>query len=709
MKKISRFLISTFLVVTMLFSFGCASEAVNPVSNKPNPNKVNKITFQGIHNMTAPEVATEDYIVKDGNFEYQLVVPQVQDPREAMAIEEFKLLLKRAVGNVPVSVVTDDAINEFDPNMQYISIGNTKLLELSGIEVDRDLLGYSGVQIVTIGKTIFLIGGNYYGICNAVYDFYQICFNFEIYMKNCIEIDTGVKNLKLRNFDVLDIPDIQLASVTHGPLGSYRNLPSETDYQALLDGDLTRDDVSRDVYYAMTRMRLDGNHTNCIGHTLTGQSPHGSTYSGCHTTTLIFSEPNRKAPGNENIVLEKDFFASSGMQICWTAHGDPEKFELMTDWCANYFIHRYKSYPKSTHPALDYIPLCNEDGAGYCECDACLKSMEDHGGAYSAMTFIFGNRVIEKIEAAMNEALLEDPNADWVRPNFKILMFAYGKAAEPPAYYDEEAGKYVTYNDLVLDERICIWNTTYPIAFTNNYDIDQKYKMDNLAAWGDIASCQWSWHYSHHYNSGAYFLDNLNGFNSERMQHMAYYGYTHNFAEVHSVQEVITTWFNLTTYFLSKYSWDSTLDEYELATNFFNAYFGPAADTMMKLYFNQKTYCQHMQEIHENKTGGVMELGFGMWTKEHYPYQILKSWVNLTDQALLDIEIYKTIDPDMYEVYRDRIETEAMSYFYVIHNLYNSGTPPYTLAEKESYKERFIRMIEKYKVTWTSADVIRAW
>lgn len=705
MKKLSRLLVSVILVITMLLGVACtSSDNGNPIIEGTNPKKVDKITFTGTHIMTAEEVEGEDYIVRNGNFEYQIMIPDAPTQYETLALDEFKLLLKRALGNVAVSVVSDQAVTNFDENVKYISIGDTKLLELAEVEVDKNQLGYNGVRIVTVGKAIFIAGGDLYGVVNAVYDFFQICFNYEIYAKNCIEIDTGVKNLKLKNFDVTDIPDIAQNSWTHGPLQSFKTA-SEADYRAMLTGDMTRGEVNTEISRANIRMRSETDTNQGMIHMVFGNFG-SDTVGTSHASMLLWSDYYQNMEGNENITISPDWYAASGIQVCWTAHGNEQALEDMKNWAVNACIYMLKKNPKSANPACDYLSMCNWDGGGYCECEVCAKSRADYGGAYSASNIIFINDVIERIEAKM----AEEPDADWVRPNFKILMFAYDGTIKAPAYYDDEAGKYVTYNGLVADDRICVWNTTYPLAWAATYDEDQASKLENIVAWGDVVKHQWSWNYSHHYASGAFFLDNINGYNSDRFQHMAALGFAHNFTEIHTGQEVLTTWFNYTTYVISKLYWNSNLNEYELAQKFFNAYYGPAGETMLNLYFRQKTYCQHMYEQHEARTGTLVANGFDMWDSSHYPYDILKGWIQQIDKALLDIEVYKSIDMDTYQVYKDRIDIEGIQYFYVIWRIYaNYGQPPYTIAEKEEYKDRFIRILESYKITWASTASIRAW
>ena len=99
MKKLSKILISLILVVVTSFGVACSAGA-GGTENYQNPRKIDKVTFQGIHTMTADEVEGEDYIIKNGNFEYTIVMPEKPTEYETEAYNEFRLLLKRAMGNI---------------------------------------------------------------------------------------------------------------------------------------------------------------------------------------------------------------------------------------------------------------------------------------------------------------------------------------------------------------------------------------------------------------------------------------------------------------------------------------------------------------------------------------------------------------------------------------------------------------------------------
>ncbi len=710
MKRLFNLFMTLSLAFITMFSFTTSSIAY-AVDEDPDATQVvaDRIYFtDGVHQINYSEVETEDYIVKNGSFEYQILMPTISTEKETIALSEFRILLKRAIGNVPVSIVFDDSITEFNPEMKYISIGKTSLVELAGIEYKDEELDMNGLEIKTVGKSIFLMGGYGNGVLNAVYSFFNICFNYEQFTKNCLVIDTNVKNLKLINFNVLDLPDIEICTATYGPTTSFRT-PEEADYKALLQGDITLDDIKNEIYMSSERLKHFANVNHNLLNLVYGNWE-GQTAGSNHATMIVFSEPNKKAPGNEDIEMKKDLWFSASHQLCYTAHGHPEEVLQMQKFGANYFISKMKDYNTTKYPYANYYPFGNMDGSGYCECDYCHASMAENNGTYAAANVEFVNGMVELIKQAQQESLNDgdDSNDAWVRPDFKILIFAYDRTSVAPAEYDEELGKYVALNGLTVSDNICVWITGYPVARYSIYDSRFKSNLASVQAWGDIAPHLESWNYGENYQRKGVFLDTLNGFSTERAQHMAALGFTWNFTEVQSNYEVVSTWHNLQYYMIGQQSWDSVYDADVLVDKFFNAYFGAAADTMKDLYYNQRTYTMHMQEQYYIRTSTVLGVGYTMWTAQDYPFELIKSWIDRIDQALKDIEPYKAIDMDLYDTYKDRINVECIQYIYLIHKIH-IGSQPYTLEQKLDYVERALDITTRYKNAYFDEATLRNW
>ena len=124
MKKfIAIILTCAFLVLFNCVLVSCKDkeEAIIPVSDR--------YTFtSGVHDLTAPEVDGE-YIVKDGVTDYVLIVPANANSKVELAVDEFKVLFKRAT-NIEIASVRDNSGDPIlsDDNAKRISIGETSLI-----------------------------------------------------------------------------------------------------------------------------------------------------------------------------------------------------------------------------------------------------------------------------------------------------------------------------------------------------------------------------------------------------------------------------------------------------------------------------------------------------------------------------------------------------------------------------------------------------
>ena len=186
-------------------------------------------------------------------------------------------------------------------------------------------------------------------------------------------------------------------------------------------------------------------------------------------------------------------------------------------------------------------------------------------------------------------------------------------------------------------------------------------------------------------------------------------GMSHMLTELASDGDAVTAWGDLYFYVITKQSWDSSLSTTELISKFMKAHFGPAGESMEKLYYAQK---MHFQQIAENF---YLEEGIGFhitkskWTANEYPYIVVKSFINYIDQAYKDIAGLKFTNPDMYDVYKDRIDVEGISHYNTLYEIYNKDDIPYTLEEKAIYKSRVIELLSNKEMNRLYLDEFLNW
>ena len=146
------------------------------------------------------------YILRDGQSDYKIVVPENASEQIALACDELQSFFFEAT-DIVLPVYNDNEISEKDFSGKIISIDRTRAFNSSGIKADFACLGYDGFIIKRKDDAIFLCGGDETGSAYAVYDFLGTEFGLEIYSPDCYTINK-VSESALKDYDVMKIPDI---------------------------------------------------------------------------------------------------------------------------------------------------------------------------------------------------------------------------------------------------------------------------------------------------------------------------------------------------------------------------------------------------------------------------------------------------------------------------------------------------------------------
>ena len=745
MKKIFKTLIISLLVLITVMTTACVKKEESSSSESapaPTPPTMENPYYQGTHIYTAPEVADNDqrYIIKNGELLYTVVVPSAPTKREKIAQEEFALLLKRATGIIP-NVITDAEITDYNPQGRYISIGQTSILEealeKSGRTIDRAALKSNGARLITIDDNIFLAGGVADVAINAVYDFFNICFDYEWYGRNNLYIDDTKKDLKLRLFDVIDIPDINTHQITYGPMAKASENPTVIDSKALASPYLNASDIYKEINVKSVRNRYGGKSEYRISFPASGYKKGKDSVGSQHNVLNIFSKHTAEENGWD---WDDKWIADSGNQICWTAHGDIDAYKRMVDFAVMRVIGYMKSYPPKDWPDMSKMMFGVEDGGTVCRCgegdedgdgrneNGCYWS-EQRDGAHVGSAIRFVRLVYDKLRAWM-----DDPaNAKYYREEFTIVLFAYNDSSTPPTHKDEN-GEWVAnegiyegmewlvgkgifeggadqFRDRMFDN-LAIWKTFNGPSYLDITADNKGTKkvVEQFNAWSAIFDDVFAWNYAEFYQNHTYFLDYLSEWNSNMVQFYSSMGMSHMITELcGGTYGSVTAWGDLYFYMITKLSWDGSLSSTELISKFMKAHYGPAAETMEKLYYAQKKHFQKIAGEQYSTTGTNFSIGKKVWSEAEYPYHVIKGFINYIDQAYEDIKDYKLLNSDMYDVYKDRIDVEGVSHYKALLEIHNGAVKPYTQEEKAIYRARAIELLNTRSMKQLTLEEFLAW
>ena len=626
----------------------------------------------GIHVMTAPEVNNK-FIVENGATEYVLVSPANANSKIELAVDEFKVLFKRAT-NIEIPSILDNTGDPrlSDPKAKIISIGETSLItsmskdEKLAFGYDKSILGSNGVRIITKENGIYILGGDFYGVLYAVYDFMQICFNYEFYYRNCIEIDTNVKSLKLRNFNVTDIPDIETRC-----RGNNITLFKDAWGFELDSGLVDSTDVSR----AMKRYRyVDTTEIFMPIYTKVGGTEYNYGSHNVYNYVQVGSEGWRDtwlsdaAPTNTPAYQE----------LCYTAHGNKEDLDALVEACAAKIIY---SLTLDIWKDRKYVGFTIMDGGFQCTCSACEAAKIQDGGSYAGAIIRVANRMMEIVKEWMK-------NNGQAEREMNLLFYAYGTTEKAPVVWDEAKGKYLPANNSVIcRDDVYAWICTHNDARSIYWaDGENKQDIDELVKWGAVTNNVFNWLYQQRYVNYSAYFDTFSMSNNDFFAYAIQNGANFVINQGDYRGETVTGYGILNEYVFSKLMWDVTLDMEELCKNFFKAMYKDGADTMWTIFETERV---HSMTVSQDV--GVGEYNYSRPNNASlYPYKsYLLPIIELYEQALSEIEVLKETSPQEYELVRQRINTEFVAPLYLTLSFYGSkDIKPFSNTKKLEYKSK---------------------
>ena len=336
MKKIVKIIISILLLSVMVFSTIACGE-------KPSPDDSSNSGGGGGGTVVTPpedDKDTDYYLVKNGVTDYKIVIPTLAQPAEKTASRELQLFFEEATG-IKLPIITDTGV-AFNANAPYLSIGNTSILQGSGVKVEYNELGRAGLKLVTKGRTVIMAGATADGSLYAAYEFLERSLNFEVYGTDEIYIDTNVTESKLKDFNVTEVPTFESRSVglyTYSINKEFRN-----------------------------RMRQD--------------LYDGGWITWSHSFFKIL-------PKEQYYTAHPDWYSPKGDQLCVSNE------EMIAEFTKN-VIQKIKDNP--TH---SYIHLGQEDTGTYCTCGKCTEVASKY--KYSGLMMHFVNKVADGVQAYIDE------------------------------------------------------------------------------------------------------------------------------------------------------------------------------------------------------------------------------------------------------------------------------------------------------------------
>ncbi len=566
---------------------------------------------------------TSHDLVKNGKTQYKIVISKTRTANISSAVSEFSNFFKEATG-ADITYVTDDTAT-YSEDAEYICLGENAYSESAGLEKPEDLKG-NGYVIKTVGKSLFVLGGQDIGTLFGAYELLTQLFNYMCYSTDTYYIDTDVTDVKLPDCDIFDNPDIDQRLANYGVIYYDKTLAHKLRFQLQYD----------EVYLNP------------------GRSFHN---------TLEYLPP-------KDYTEHKAYWYNSATdQLCYTAHGNAEEYDALV----NAMVDAIKPYVLA-EPEKRIITITQEDNHSCCTCPTC-KEIEEKYGTIAATNVMFINSVAEKFEEWLNS---ECPGRD-----VTIATFAYHRYEQAPAVQNAMGEWEPIDENMVLRDNVTILYAPLS-SMSFNHSIDDPANDTTkaiLAGWAACSKHVAVWNYQTHFPN--YFMP-YDTFAVCQDQYKKYlsYGCTWMFDQGQHNNGNSTNFSMLKLYLNSQWGWDVNRDYNTLVDNFFENYYGVKDGAMRKFYEDLRTYLAYL-DAEELLGGKTSETGVGA---SYWPLQLVQQWMGYVDEAYAEIEYLKDVDLDRYNKMHDHITLESLMPRYMLLSYYLSR---FTSDEQAQMKESF--------------------
>lgn len=613
---------------------------------------------------------TPYYLIKNSATEYKVVYPEVRGSYIDTAVKELRTFLGEITPGITIKVSSDTGLTH-SADAKYISLGDTALLQSAGISVDKEKLGSDGYAIITKDQSVYLVGGSTHGTLFAVYEFLEKQFGYHFYAKDCYDLERGVTEKKLLDFNLTVTPSIAVRYMADGQFVSSKDNESA----------LRMRSTPQDDFIVSARDSKGG-------------------AGNWHTTRHIL-------PKDENPEHPEWFgFGSTGAatQLCYAGrpaasgtdgkkHGKADQSALVNALVASMEKLIDAKFGSDTNDSELFFCLTPSDNFDWCECEYCKEITEAYGGSNAASYIVVANKVAKNLQEYMNEK--------YGGRKITVFIFAYQQTEQPPVrekadgtfepILDGPYGK-----DIILGDNVVLLYAPIAADYYKTFkDEVNEVEYKRMAQWKTIASHIAMWTYDKTFYSNYFVPQNPYNSMDENIRWYVENGAVFLHAQGQTANPQMTDWGNLKTYLSAQLSWDCTQDIEKLIDGFFTAYYHDAAPAMREWFDDYRTYFDERadywwgEEVLIGKEwvkfnfrttrGGDKTLSASL---KFYEYDRLLKWKASLKKAYGAIEKYKTSDPALYKTLETRIKREGVSLNYLIGTIYGDNTNFFTAEEK---------------------------
>lgn len=596
MKKKLAVSLATLLLMTTFSSCASETEVTGTRENYYNPD-------QGIN-----RAVLEANVIDDGVSTYALVHGNNATECEKFAAEQMQRYLEEVTG-VKLPIVTERALLS---NKNFISIGQTELLEESSVTVDYSSLNGDGFVLKTVDDDLFITGANDRGTLYGVYDFLEKICGVRFLDINYEYVPTS-STVPLYQMDVVEIPAFKYRGCLVESLGHTIETPGGSSHG--------RNGVEVAEYYTKVRQTheflreesqtvVDEKHGGSISINKDINQTHNNL---TYVPVAEYYFTNQQKEENAHMFYHLD---GKVVDICYsdgiTEEGTVAQVEEMT--AAKAYLEGLKKYIKQ-NPTAEYYTVGQEDLRTCCSCSTCYQRTLEYGST-TANVILFYNAMAREIQK------WADTQPDLGGKTIKIVEFSYLFSAQAPVKaVKNDKGETVGYQPvhpmLVLPENVTLRiaditaHVYYSLLDTGNSN--GIYGPDYFEKWKAVMGENdqtWYWGYLTMHGELFNYVPTLHKV-KETLIGLKNLGTEYALLQ-HNGNEYIDHKAIMENYVVSKLLWNPNQDAMALRDEFMRLYFGVAAEDINEYTVNYEEWIgnivQNVDKQHFNNANDPVDM-----------------------------------------------------------------------------------------------------
>ena len=495
----------------------------------------------------------------------------------------------RATG-ASIEIIEDDGTHVYTSDDKIIVIGVDRISTDAGVTKTDKPIGNGGYQLVTRDNSAFILTNSGYGYVHGARQFLKATLGYEVYSQTITVYEKD--GAYLPEINAVEAPDM-----------TYRMQSNKMDPTTAYEmGFLS----FNEAFYTKHGIQAQHNSFNYF-------------------------------PVAEYAEDFPEWYASDKRQLCYTAHGDEEKYNLLVDT----FVEKLK-FATGEDPEQASFSFTIEDHPTMCMCDACCEYIETYGGD-SAAVVIFLNDVDDKLQAWLQE---EADKAGTKKREVNLIFFAYLRTETPCVTLDRN-GQYVPNSpDVVCNENVIPYIAPIYADYVNSF-----YAEENIGArqiidgWKALSDRTYFWLYETNYS---HYLYPFNSYANmlETYRYCVSGGADFMFNEGQHNQGAVTCFGKFKEYLNYVGQYNVNLEYEDIVDDFFTNYFREAKDAMLQLFYEIQDHCYYLEKQYPADVTGNIYTDISQ--ARFWPKKLLDHYVDLCNQAMAAIEKYKDIDYNLY-------------------------------------------------------------